>query len=112
MIYLVIVDKFTPEGRKNLKKVWEWQKEFDDWLISHGAKFKSVKHFLTMIGEPLYETWLEYLNYAALDEDAEKAKEFAKDPKWRELVSQMDMFFERVNSRIVREMKGEHETRR
>ncbi len=35
MIYLVIVEKFTPEGKKNLKKVWEWQKQLDDYLIAH-----------------------------------------------------------------------------
>ncbi len=102
MIYLVIVDKFAPEGKKNLKRVLEWQKQLDNWLISHGAKFKSVKHFLTLIGEPIYETWLEYTNYAALDEDAEKAKEFVPDPEWQKLVSQMDIFFERVSSRIVK----------
>jgi len=77
----------------------------DDWLISHGAKFISVKHFLTLIGEPIYETWLEYPNYAALDEDAEKAKGFASDPEWQRLVSQMDIFFERVSSRIVKEIE-------
>jgi uncharacterized protein with GYD domain len=102
VLYLVIVEKFTPEGRKNLNKVWEWQKELDDWLITHGAKFKSVKHFLTLIGEPTYETWLEYPNYAALDEDAEKAKEFAQDPKWQELMVQMNVYFERIGSRIVK----------
>ncbi len=104
MIYLVIVDMITPEGKNNLKRLWKWQKQLDDWLISHGAKFKSVKHFLTLIGEPIYETWLEYPNYAALDEDAEKAKEFAQDPKFQELVSQMDIFFERIRSRIVKEI--------
>ena len=105
MIYLVIVEKFTPEGKKNLKRVWEWQKELDDWPISHGAKFKSVKHFLTLVGEPIYETWLEYPNYAALDEDAKKAREFASDPEWQKLVSEMDIFFERVSSKIVKEIE-------
>jgi len=105
MIYHVIVEKFTPEGKKNLKRVWEWQKELDDWLISHGAKFKSVKHFLTLVGEPIYETWLEYPNYAALDEDAKKAREFASDPEWQKLVSEMDIFFERVSSKIVKEIE-------
>lgn len=76
-----------------------------DWLISHGAKFKSVKHFITLIGEPTYETWLEYPNYTALDEDAEKAKEFALDQKFQELISQMDIFFERASSRIVKEIE-------
>ncbi len=105
MIYLVIAEKFTPEGKKNLKRVGEWQKQLDDWLISHDAKFTSVKHFLTLIGEPIYETWLEYPNYAALDEDAEKAKEFASDPEWQKLVSEMDIFFERVSTRIVKEIE-------
>ena len=105
MIYLVIVEKFTPEGKKSLKKVWEWQKQLDDWLISRGAKFKSVKHFLTLVGESIYETWLEYPNYAALDEDAKKAREFASDPEWQKLVSEMDTFFERVSSRIVKEIE-------
>ena len=102
MLHLVIAERFTSEGKKNLTQVWEWQKRLDEWLISHGAKFESVKHFLTLVGEPVYETWLEYPNYAALDEDAEKTKEFALDPKWQELVSQMDIFFERVSSRIVK----------
>jgi len=105
VIYLVIAEKFTPEGKKNLKRVGEWQKQLDDWLISHDAKFTSVKHFLTLIGEPIYETWLEYPNYAALDEDAEKAKEFASDPEWQKLVSEMDIFFERVSTRIVKEIE-------
>ena len=105
MIYLVIVDKFTPEGKKDLKKVWKWQRRLDDWLISHGAKFKSVKHFLTLVGEPVYETWLEYPNYTTLDEDAKKAKEFMQDTEWQELVSQMDIFFERVSSKIVKEIE-------
>ena len=105
MIYLVIVDKFTREGKRDLMKVWEWQRQLDEWLISHGAKFTGVKHFLTLIGEPVYETWLEYPNYKALDEDEEKAKEFAQDPKWQELVSQMNVFFERLSSRIVKEIK-------
>jgi hypothetical protein len=60
---------------------------------------------LTLIGEPIYETWLEYPNYAALDEDAEKAREFAPDPKFQELVSKIDIFFERVGSRIVKEIE-------
>ena len=105
MIYLVVADKFTQEGKKDLIRVWKWQKRFDDWLISHGAKFTSVKHFLTEVGEPVYETWLEYPNYAALDEDEEKTKEFAQDPEWRQLVSDMKVFFERLSSRIVKEIK-------
>jgi len=105
MIYLVIIEKFTPEGKKNLKKIREWQKELDDWLLSHGAKFHSVKHYDTLVGESLYETWLEYPNYSALDEDEKKAKEFAQDPEWQKLISQMGIFFERVSSRIVKEIE-------
>lgn len=104
MIYLVIAEKLTAEGKKNSKAVLEWQKRLDEYLVSHGAKWKSVKHFVTLVGEPLYETWLEYPNYAAFDEDAEKAKEFAQDPEWQELISQMNLFFERVNSRLVKDI--------
>ena len=60
MIYLVITEKLTPQGKKDFKKVLEWQKRLDEWLMSHGAAWKSVKHFVTLIGEPTYETWLEY----------------------------------------------------
>ena len=28
-----------------------------------------------------YETWIEYPNYSAFDEDDEKTKEFAKNPE-------------------------------
>jgi hypothetical protein len=77
VIHLVIIEKLTPEGRKDFKKVLEWQKEFDEWLTSHGATWKSVKHFIAEVGKPAFETWLEYPNYTALDEDEEKSKEFA-----------------------------------
>ena len=91
-------------GRKNFKKVLEWQKRFDEWLISHGATWKSVKHFVTLIGEPLYETWLEYPNYAAFDEDDEKTKDFVKNPEWQELISKMNVYFQRINSRTMKEI--------
>jgi hypothetical protein len=104
MIYLVISEKLTPEGKKNLKKVLEWQKRLDKWLMSHGATWKSVRHFMTLIGEPVYETWLEYSNYSALDEDEKKAKEFAQDPEWRELVFQMNIYLQRINSRVLKEI--------
>jgi len=37
-----------------------------------------VKHFVALIGEPLYETWIEYPNYSAFDEDYEKTKSLLK----------------------------------
>jgi hypothetical protein len=104
MIYLVITEKLTPEGKKNFKKVLEWQKRFDEWLISHGATWKSVKHFVTLIGEPVYETWLEYPNYSAFDEDDEKAKKYVKNPEWQELISKMNVYFQLINSRTMKEI--------
>jgi hypothetical protein len=105
MIHLVIIEKLTPEGRKDLKEVLEWQRRFDEWLVSHGATWKSVKHFISEIGEPAYETWLAYPNYAAIDEDEEKSKEFAQYPEFLELVSPMSKWFRRKNSRIVKEVQ-------
>jgi hypothetical protein len=105
MIQLVIIEKLTPEGRRDFKKVLEWQKRFDEWLMSHGATWRSVKHFITEIGEPVYETWLEYPNYTALDEDDEKTKEFAQQPEFLELISPMSKWFERKNSRILKEIQ-------
>jgi len=104
MIYLVIIEKLTPEGKKDFKKVLEWQKRFDEWLLSHGATWKSVRHFVTEVGEPVYETWLEYPNYTAIDEDEEKSKEFAQNTEFLELISQISTWFERVNSRVMKEI--------
>jgi len=104
MIYIVITDKLTPEGKKDFKRVWEWQKRFDEWLISHGAPFKSVKHFVTLIGEPVYETWLEYPNYSTLDLDEEKGKDLAQIPECQELIAEMKTYFERMNSRVLKEI--------
>lgn len=104
MIYLVITEKLTSERRKDFKKVLEWQKKLDEWLMSHGVAWKSVKHFLTLIGEPVYQNWLEYPNFSALDKDTEKAKEFAQNPEWQELISQMNKYFQRINSKLLKEM--------
>jgi len=57
-----------------------------------------------LIGEPTYETWLEYPNYSALDEDEEKTKEFARNPEWQELISQMNRHFQRVSSKVLKEI--------
>lgn len=103
MIYLVIIEKLTSEGRKDFKKVLEWQKRFDEWLTSHGATWKSVKHFVTEVGEPVYETWLGYPNYTAIDEDEEKSKEFTQRREFLELISPMNTWFQRVNSKIMKE---------
>jgi len=102
VIYLVITEKLTQEGKKNFKKVLEWQKRFDEWLMSHGATWKSVKHFVTLIGEPVYGTWLEYPNYAAFDKDEEKAKEYTKNLEWQELISKMNVYFRRISSRTMK----------
>jgi hypothetical protein len=104
MIYLVIKEKLTPEGRRDLRKVLEWQKRLDSWLTSHGAAWKSVKHFVTEVGKPVYETWLGYPNYKAMDEDEEKSKEFAQHSEFLELVSQMSIWFRRIDSRIMKEI--------
>jgi hypothetical protein len=104
MIYLVIAEKLTPEGKKNFKKVQEWQGRVDEWLVSHGATWKSVKHFSTLIGEPLFETWIGYPNYSAMDRDEKKARNFVNDPEWQDLISQMNIFFQRVNSKVMKEI--------
>jgi hypothetical protein len=104
MIYLAIIEKLTPEGRRDFKKISEWQKRFDEWLVSHGATWKSVKHFVTEVGEPVYETWLEYPNYTAIDEDDEISRGFAQNPEFLELISPMSTWFQRVNSRIMKEI--------
>jgi len=103
MIHLVIIEKLTPEGKKDFKNVLEWQKRFDEWLTSHGATWKSVKHYITEVGEPAYETWLAYPNYTAIDEDEEKSKEFAQHKEFLELTSPMNKWFQRTNSRIMKE---------
>lgn len=104
MMYLVITEKLTSEGKKDFKKVLEWQKRFNEWLVSHGAVLKSVKHFITLIGEPVYETWLEYSNYSALDEDEKKTEEYANNPEWEEMVSRMSVYFQRIDSRLMKEI--------
>ena len=104
MLYLVIIEKLTPEGRRDFRKVLEWQKRFDEWLMSHGATWKSVKHYVTEVGEPVHETWLGYPNYTAIDEDEEKSKDFAKHPEFLELMSPMTTWFQRVDSRVVKDI--------
>lgn len=55
-----------------------------------------MKHFVTLIGEPAYETWLEFPNYTAMDENESRAKGFVNDPEWEEMMSQMSVYFERL----------------
>ena len=70
--------------------------------MNHGAIWKSVKHFLTEVGEPAYETWLEYPNCTAIDENEEKSKKFNQDAEFLELISPTSTWFERVSSRVVK----------
>ena len=98
MIHLVIIEELTPEGKKNFKEILSWHKKLDQWLKSHGAIWRSVRHFITEIGEPFYETWLEYPDYSAIHRDDEKSREFAKNPEFIELASHASTHFRRITA--------------
>jgi len=104
MTHYVVTKKLTAEGRKNFHKVVEWQKEMDGWLKAHGVKFESARHYLTMVGEESYETWLGYPNAAALDADGEKAKEIKSDAEYQKLAARGSIYLERIGSRILKEI--------
>jgi hypothetical protein len=47
---------------------------------------------------------MKYSNYSALDEDDEKTRGFGKNPEWQELISKMNVYFQRINSRTMKEI--------
>lgn len=104
MTNYVVVKKLKDATRKDLPKAAEWQKQFDQWLKEHGAKFESVKHFLCVIGDEMYESWYSYPDISALDADGELADQFADDPAWQRLNAQGQELFERVSSRILKQL--------
>jgi len=97
--------KADPQGKKDFKKVLEWQKRLDEWLMSDGVTWSSVKYFVTLIGEPTFETWLEYPNYSATDQDEKRGEEFPKNPERRELIAKANTYFQRINSKVTRELQ-------
>jgi hypothetical protein len=48
---------------------------------------------------------LEYPNYSAIDQDEERSKEFPQTPEWRELITKANAYFQRVNSKVTRELQ-------
>jgi len=104
MLMYVVEKKLTSEAKKDLDKVGKWQKQFDGWLKDHGAKFESVKHYLAIIGKDTYETWYTYPDIAAMDDDGEIAKKYKDDSEWKDIVSIQSVYFERIGSRVVKEM--------
>ena len=104
MLMYVVEKKLTSEAKKDLDKVGKWQKQFDGWLKDHGAKFESVKHYLAIIGKDTYETWYTYSDIAAMDYDGEIAKKHKDDSEWKDIVSMQNVYFERIGSRVVKEM--------
>jgi hypothetical protein len=60
------------------------------------------------IPKKVYSQFLPCMNagvsLSGLDEDDEKTKEFAKNPEWQELISKMNVYFQRINSRTMKEI--------
>jgi len=104
MLMYVVEKKLTDEAKKDMEKVWKWQKQFDGWLKGHGAKFESVKHYLTVIGRDTYETWYTYPDITAMDDDGEITKKYKDDSEWKSMTSMQNLYFERLGSRVVKEM--------
>ncbi len=100
----VVVKKLKDAARKDLSEAVEWQKRFDQWLTEHGAKFESVKHYLCVIGDEMYESWYRYPDICALDADGDLADRLAGDAEWQRLNSHGQEFFERISSRILKQL--------
>ena len=104
MTHYVVVKKLKEAAKKDLAKVTEWQNEYDKWLQAHGAKFESVKHYLTAIGAEIYESWYVYPDVGALDADGDLSYQWADNSEWKRLNAKSQEYFERVSSRIVRQI--------
>ena len=104
MLMYVVERKLTHEAKKDMKKVVEWNNQLDQWLIDHGAKFESVKHYLSIVGKDICETWYAYPDIVALDKDGDLLKEYKDDPEVMGLFAMQNFYFERLGSRIVKEI--------
>lgn len=103
-IYLVITERLNRPAWSSPAAFWDFQREFDAWLRQRGAAFVAVRHYLTLVGEPLLETWLEYPDYAALERDQRRLKDLERDPEWERMLGRLYEYVERVGSRIVEEV--------
>lgn len=104
--YLVITDRLTRAAWSSPSAFWDFQREFDAWLKAKGAAFASARHFITLVGDPLLETWLEYPDYASMEHDQKVLKDLEKDPDWPKMLGRLYEYLERVGSRILEEAPG------
>ncbi len=104
VFYLVITERLTREAWSSPSAFWDFQRQFDAWLKGRGAAFQSVRHYITLVGEPLLETWLEYPDYASMEHDQKLLKDLERDPEWSTMLGRLYAYLERVGSRIVEEM--------
>ncbi len=103
-MYLVITDRLRPLALSAPALFWDCQARFDAWLQAQGAAFRSLRHFLTLIGEPLLETWLEYADLADLHRDQVLLHALEKTPAYQQHLQELYRYLERLGSRLVEEV--------
>jgi NifB/MoaA-like Fe-S oxidoreductase len=101
MYYVVTTERLKEPARRTLADFARFQREFDQYLRSRGWRAKSIRHFVTVVGTPVLETWEEYADLADFERDRELLKQLGDDPLWNDLNQQYDRFLERLETRIV-----------
>lgn len=103
-MYLVIRERMTREALAEPGRFRQFQSRFDDWMRQHGARFDEVRHYVTVVGDPMVETWLHYPDYATLEAERQRLCGLEGDPEWRKLNHELNTYLERIESRIVEDL--------
>lgn len=104
-MFLVIRERMTREALSEPERFRQFQSRFDTWMRQHGARFDGIRHFVTVVGEPVVETWLHYPDYATLEAERRQVASLEGDPEWRKLNHELNTYLERIESRIVEDLE-------
>ncbi|MBI2942536.1 MAG: hypothetical protein HYY04_19065 [Chloroflexi bacterium] len=104
-MYLVVRERLLREAVSAPEQFRAFQHRYDQWLRDHAARFDDVRHYLTVVGEPIEETWLHYPSFQALAEEQCHLASLEKDSRWQQLNRELHTYVERIESRIVEELE-------
>ena len=103
-MYLVIRERLRHDALSEPEGFREFQKRYDAWMRQHGARYTDVRHYQTVVGHPILETWLTYPDYATLEADRTNLSSLEGDPAWQQMNLELHRYLERIESQIVEEL--------
>ena len=99
-MYLVETFKMTAAARED-PAFWQWMREFNQMCLKNNPYLKSIRAYITKVGDYSLDVWFEFSNYTDIEKSEKHEVHYLEDPKFKELFKKFFTYLEPVSRKIL-----------